>query len=255
MDIREYISSGRLELYACNALSPREAREVEDMLVRYPELAAELRKIEAAMEDVAGGMAEKPPARAKSTFLDAVAEDLTGDTRARLAVYKWSLAASLALLLVSTFLTVTFYSRWKNSSERLIALQEQQTRLAEQNKVLSGNMESALAVLRNPSSEIITLAGTEGHADSKALVYWDRETGKVVLDQVSLPQHDQEHQYQLWAIHEGTPVNAGIFDVSGESSLTPLEVIGEADAFAITLEPRGGSEAPTLDQMVVIGKI
>lgn len=270
MDLRDYISSGILELYACNALPDQERKDVEAMLAKHPELAAELGKIEAAMEGMAGSMAKDPPARARAAFLDAISEDSPASSAAatqagapdtarsyqkRLNVYKWSLAASVALLLLSSFLAAMFYSRWKNSSNRVIALQEQQSRLAQENKVLSGNYNSALAMLRNPSTKIIALTGTESHPESKAMVYWDEATGDVVLDQLSLPGHDQEHQYQLWAIQGGKPVDAGVFDTSEEPSLVSLKTIREAEAFAITLEPRGGSEAPTLDQMVVIGKI
>ena len=33
-----------------------------------------------------------------------------------------------------------------------------------------------------------------------------------------------------------------------------MKSIASCDAFAVTLEPRGGSPGPTMDQMVVIGK-
>ncbi|QEC53797.1 anti-sigma-K factor RskA [Anseongella ginsenosidimutans] len=273
MDIRDYISSGILELYACNALPDQERKEVEAMIAQYPELAAELREIEHALEGMAERTAATPSAGARSAFLNAIEEDIeaaipdkvrpdkativTGEINGnrKLTIYKWLLAACIALLLVSSFLATTYYNRWKNSDARVLSLQQQQNLLASENKVLSSNYESALARLRNPSTKIITLAGTESHPDSKAMVYWDQSSGELVLDPLSLPEHDEDHQYQLWAIQGGKPVDAGVFDISGDTTLLTLKTIPEAEAFAITLEPRGGSEAPTLDQMVVIGKI
>lgn len=268
MDIRDYISSGILELYACNALPDQERKEVEAMIAQYPELAAELREIELALEGMAERTAATPSAGARSAFLNAIEEDMEaeiprkeasipGETSGnrKLTIYKWMLAACITLLLVSSFLATTYYNRWKNSDARVLSLQQQQNLLASENKVLSSNYESALARLRNPSTKIITLAGTESHPDSKAMVYWDQSSGELVLDPLSLPEHDQEHQYQLWAIQGGKPVDAGVFDLSGDTTLLTLKTIPEAEAFAITLEPRGGSETPTMDQMVVIGKI
>src|SRR3546814_14956322 len=112
------------------------------------------------------------------------------------------LAVSVALLLVSSYLAYSFYTKWKGSSDRVLALQQQQTLLAGKNKVLTNNYQSTLAMLRNPATRIVTLAGTEKHPESKAMVYWDAGSGEVLLDQVSLPGHDQDNQYQLWRSEE-----------------------------------------------------
>lgn len=275
MDIREYISSGILELYACNALSAEERKEVEGMILQYPEVAEELRLIEGSLEGLADKMSAEPSPRVRSAILDAISTDAISDqektpaqehsgaenppaivpaARTSVQLYKWLLAASVALLLVSTYLATTYYTRWKSSSDRVLALQQQQNQLAGRNKVLSNNYDSSLALLRNPSTRVISLAGTEKHPDSKVMVYWNESSGEVLLDQLSLPETDQDHQYQLWAIHDGKPVDAGIFDTA-QDTLVPLKTIREADAFAITLEPRGGSPSPTMEQMIVIGNI
>lgn len=274
MDIREYISSGILELYACNTLSDEERKEVEAMVLQYPEVAAELHLIEQSLEGLAHTMAATPGPRVRSAILDAISEETSDDEpaegytesageakagdgfrpAANLAIYKWMLAASVVLLLISSYLAASFYAKWQSSSDRVLALQQQQNLLAERNKVLSTNYESSLAMLRNPSTRIVPLAGTEKYPESKVMVYWDENSGKVILDQLSLPGHDEKHQYQLWAIKDGKPVDAGVFDAA-EGALIPLKTILEADAFAITLEPRGGSSSPTMEQMVVIGKI
>ena len=60
-------------------------------------------------------------------------------------------------------------------------------------------------------------------------------------------------QYQLWGIVEGQPVSVGVFDL--DQNLREMLNIANASAFAITLEPTGGSETPTLDKMYVIGNV
>jgi anti-sigma-K factor RskA len=79
----------------------------------------------------------------------------------------------------------------------------------------------------------------------------------VLIDMrnVKLPQNDKDHQYQLWALVGGKPVDLGVFDAPADSTqMKEMKSIARADAFAVTLEPKGGSINPTMDQMVVLGK-
>ncbi len=65
----------------------------------------------------------------------------------------------------------------------------------------------------------------------------------------------QDKQYQLWAIVDGHPVDAGIFDMDKDLSFVKLKTIPKAEAFAITLEKKGGSITPNMDAMYVMGKV
>ena len=60
-------------------------------------------------------------------------------------------------------------------------------------------------------------------------------------------------QYQLWAIVDGKPVDAGL--ITDCIGLCKMKRIDRAQAFAITLEKAGGSPTPTLTEMYVFGKI
>jgi anti-sigma-K factor RskA len=55
----------------------------------------------------------------------------------------------------------------------------------------------------------------------------------------------------------GKPVDLGVIgaDVWQEKLLVKMKGVNEAQAFAITLEPKGGSVNPTMDQMYVVGKL
>ncbi|MBN9338222.1 MAG: anti-sigma factor, partial [Chryseobacterium sp.] len=61
-------------------------------------------------------------------------------------------------------------------------------------------------------------------------------------------------EYQLWAISDGKPVSAGMYSEDKDSKIV-LSNIPNAQAFAITLEKRGGSPVPTMENMFVIGNI
>jgi anti-sigma-K factor RskA len=74
------------------------------------------------------------------------------------------------------------------------------------------------------------------------------------LRRFKLPVPPADKQYQLWALKNGKPIDAGVFEMDTEMHMMPV-TIADADAFAITLEKKGGSPAPTLSQLYVMGKI
>ena len=71
----------------------------------------------------------------------------------------------------------------------------------------------------------------------------------------SLPAPSEEQQYQLWAIVDGQPVDAGVFDIEKGNILQQLKTISNAQAFAVTLEKKGGSPTPTLAALFLIGNV
>jgi anti-sigma-K factor RskA len=100
------------------------------------------------------------------------------------------------------------------------------------------------------------MTSTTGAADgSLATVYWNPKTKEVYLDIQRLKEISRENQFQLWAIIDDKPVNAGVFD-NEQEGLIEMNKIGPGVAvFAVTIEPRGGKESPTLSTMQVAGKV
>jgi anti-sigma-K factor RskA len=77
----------------------------------------------------------------------------------------------------------------------------------------------------------------------------------IDMANANMPVNDKYHQYQLWALVGGKPVSLGVFDADTTSKdMKEMESIASADAFAVTLEKRGGSPTPTMDEMMVLGK-
>jgi anti-sigma-K factor RskA len=70
-----------------------------------------------------------------------------------------------------------------------------------------------------------------------------------------MKQLAQENQYQLWAIIDGKPVDAGVFDGNLAGLVKMKEIPSGAKTFAVTIEPRGGNASPTLEKMQVVGNV
>lgn len=272
-DIKAYIESGILELYVLGDLSPDERLQVEDMASKHPALKAELGEIEKSMELYAEENAIEPAEDLRHRVLNSLVTNLADDrtfparpepvkdnvvkmiSPRQNNFYKYAFAACLALLLASVVVLMNVYNRLENANSRLIALNGQNTQYAR----TVNFMNDELDVYRDPSFKMVKLKGTPKHASASMLVAFSPVKKKVMISManLSLPKNDQAHQYQLWALVGGKPVSLGVFDktAADTSDMKLMDNIGTAQAFAVTLEPRGGSINPTMDQMMVIGTL
>lgn len=129
----------------------------------------------------------------------------------------------------------------------------------DQLRQLMNDQDQQLAAYRQPGS--ITLAigdATGAHPEAGGTLTIDLETATAVFVAENLAQLDDTQVYQLWLIRGETPVSAGIFTVD-EFGRGLLEVSSAApgtfEAIGLTIEPAGGSETPTLDQLILLGVV
>ena len=171
----------------------------------------------------------------------------------------WAMAASVALLL-SLGANALFYSRWKDASNDLVVLQNDQARVAQTTNVVEkqlGDLRQENQVLRNDEFRAVALAGTKIAPTARAKVLYNASTHKVYIDVKSLPALPAGKQYQLWALDNGKPVDAGVLTMAtatGEG-IQHMKDIASAQTFAMTVEPMGGSLSPNLPTMTVVGNI
>jgi anti-sigma-K factor RskA len=101
---------------------------------------------------------------------------------------------------------------------------------------------------------MIKMPGVPGKEGHMATVFWQTRTKDVYVMPNKLPAPAEDRQYQLWAMVKGKPVDAGMLDPDC-ISVCKMKNIPEAEAFAITLEKKGGSPTPNMEQLFVMGKI
>ncbi|MCX2450672.1 anti-sigma factor [Pedobacter sp. PLR] len=279
---KAYIESGILELYVLGELNAAEQREVEAMAAKYPEVKKEITAIELAMEQYAMENAIAPSAELESIILGKITPKVTGPSLApltapqepaavslapdryesKIRTLKYALAACATLLLVTGVALYSAHTELDTAKNQIIALNQDKQRFAatvnymtETNKEL----QTIADMPADPDWKIIRLAGTKMDPEAKMTVYWHTSGRHVMLDnsKMALPKNDDAHQYQLWALVKGKPVDLGVFDVKTDSShiLLKMKEIAGADAFAVTLEKRGGAAGPTMDQMIAMGGV
>ena len=117
--------------------------------------------------------------------------------------------------------------------------------------------DQEIGILHDASFKLMHLAGMKKSPTSALTVAWSHAKKQVWIDMATanMPANDKDHQYQLWAIVGKTPVSLGVFDADTTSKdMKEMKSIEYADAFAVTLEKRGGSPTPHLDDLMVMGK-
>ncbi len=262
MNIKEYISSGIVEAYVLGLAGEAERAEFEQLCLQYPELVAARNDFEESLRKNVFADAVTPPGHVKDRFLEAIQKNPSIQSPKIIAMkestpvrrngmLRFVAAASVLLLLGSIYFAYQFYTQneqLKNSNAEL------QSKLNSSDSILN-QIVAEQKIMKDSNVTIVNLVGTKTAPRSSANVYWDSTSSDVFLIVKNMPKLPSDKQYQLWALINGQPKDLGVFDVKDEKIILKMKNTQKADAFAITIEQKGGSPSPTLEKMQSLGKI
>jgi Anti-sigma-K factor rskA len=272
LQINDIISSGLLELYVLGLTNEQETAQVLAWKATYPEVGVELLAIENSLEQVDLAKAVSPSLDTKKNLFSAIksnkVENVEKDAEISTPVVamnnavvkpmsntlKYAAAAAAILFVVSAINNFSTYTKYKKATDAL-AVAEQ--KINNQNQELA-SLKDNLEVPLNISSQQVVLKGTATAPTSTAKIFWIRNTGDVYVEASGLPETPTGMQYQLWAIIDGKPVDAGMINNNKKGqkyNIQKMKAFGKAQAFAITLEKEGGSPTPTMEKMYVMSEI
>ncbi|HTE09889.1 MAG TPA: anti-sigma factor [Chitinophagaceae bacterium] len=272
MNIQEYISSGIVESYVLGLASNEERLAFEQLCATHAELRQAREAFEISLEQHAQDNAVVAPAGLKQKIWDGInlgtavsppinrqpADNTTRPlTPVRSVSFaKFLAAASIILLLGSTLLNFYFYNQYKSSETSLKELIASNQQMANNNINMQTKLqqyETSLELIRDTNMAIIAMKGQPVAPRGLTTVYWNKQTKDVYLLINNLPQPAAGKQYQLWAIVDGVPVDAGLLETNAPVAFVKMKNIPKAQAFAITLENTGGNKTPTMP-IYVVGK-
>ena len=273
MDVQAYILSGIVESYVLGLASPEEMAEFEQMASQHPEVLQARIAFELALEKQAVENAVPVPAAWENEIRNTVLR--TNDVRADVHVpsassagqqarvvdmtqtprssgmLKYAAAAAVVALVTSLVWNGSLVNKNKELSEQIAAVNSQR----DSAMARVGTIEDEMSVIKGQSDiKMTAMRGLEASPQSYATVYWDTTSHDVYLLANNLPTPASDKQYQLWAIFNGKPVDLGVFDVRQDRLLIKAKNAQGAEAFAITLEKKGGSAQPE-GTMYVLGKL
>ena len=280
MDIQVYLESGIIESYVLGLAEPEEMLEIERLKEEYPEVQMGIDDFSIAIEEQAFKNAVAPPHEIKAQILASLQfnQGLRSGHDTPLVVaynsslnhnkpvvsiaplttnWKYLAAASIILFVLSAIVNLSLYNRYITTKSEYAALINERNTLQANSQVFQTKIkdyQSASQMMADPTIAMVQLKDPSNKENNMTTVFWDSKTKEVYLLTNKLPAPDKNQQYQLWALVDGKPVDAGILDPQC-TSLCKMKNIPRAQAFAITLEKAGGSPVPTMDKLYVMGNI
>lgn len=262
MNIREYISSGIVQSYVLGQADIAERSEFERLCAQYPELVAEREAFEEALENFAIQNAVVPPRQVKDRFLEAIQNPSINQSKvikmeqhSNAPVRKGNglrflAAASVVLLLGSGFFAYQLYNK---TNELKVANKDLQDRLDSADNTLNKIIDEQ-KLIKNPNVTVVNMVGSTATPQSSANIFWDSTSSSVYLMVKNMPKLPSDQQYQLWALIDGKPKDLGVFDSLENNVILKMNNTQKAQAFAITIEKKGGNPSPTLEKMQSSGR-
>ncbi|NAS11625.1 anti-sigma factor [Poritiphilus flavus] len=264
MDIEKYIASGILELYVAGELSEEENMEVFRNAQLYPKIKEEIQAIEASV--LALSKTVTPNIARKKGFDDLKVR--IGQRRDTTVVQlprpkrNWSARIGwAAAVLLGAGLSWFFYENSRLQSEFDVIYKENTVLRQEIFEARSSlnSTEEIMNAFRDKDVIFTPLEGQEVAPSSYARVYWSKNEQKVYIDALGLPEPPEGKVYQVWSLtlNPLSPTSIGILDsfASDGDKIFELSNPNESQAFGITLEPEGGSDTPTMEQLYTLGQL
>lgn len=271
MDIQNYILSGKLELYLLGELSEREREEVARMAKLYPEIQKELDQLEEAFFEIDQKSGVAPSASVKKNIFETLENDFKKEetiavkepVSAKIVPmqhWKAYFAAACVAAVLSTFAAIYYANQYFDLDQRFTALVQEQSLMAEELNQFKVNFEqkdAQLETLLTGNFERVPMKGEGFEIQKDALVdvWWDKSASSVFVSVNNLSGLEDQYDYQLWAIGDQGPIGIGLVNANQKFTLQQMEAVASAGTFAITIEPKGGSQSPTLEKLVVIGNV
>lgn len=267
MNINDYISSGILEQYVLGDTSPQEKQEVECMSHIYPEIQHELANVQLALEGLAMELAVEVPLDLKKNIFDAIEKEIAATstpksiaTTAKVIAFnkdviepilpvssfnkKYLVAAVVSLLMGSS---AVYFILNNNFNTKETAFNNKIETLSKEKITNEQIYKNQLASLSIQNNKPFIIQGNAKALGKTLIVLWNSKTGNVYVNNNQLPPPTADKQYQLWALKDGKPIDLGVFNAN--DAIQNMKSIDGANAFAVTLETKGGSPSPHLEEL------
>lgn len=276
MNIQEYIESGKLELFLLGELTEREREEVIAMAKAHPQIQEELDALEQSMFAFDELTGKKPSPQLKDKIFASLEEDFKKEEApkkapapnpapvetkvVKLTPWKSFAAAASLVAVLASAAAIYFAGKFYETDQKFTALLQDQQVMADnlnQVKLQYEETDNRLDRLVAGDFRRVEMKGEAlpMQKDAKVDVFWDQKAQEVFVAVNNLNSLSAEFDYQLWAIGKDGPIGIGLVNPGEKFTLQQMQAVAEAGAFAITIEPKGGSQSPTLEKLVVLGEV
>lgn len=258
--IDDYIASGKLELFVYGVLPENEMHEVAEAVANNETLQLEVEQIEKTVLQLSRSVSPGSKPENFVRIYQELRDNSVVQTESKTnyaTLFAW---AAVVALLVGIFWMFQQKNELNNELQQAnVEKQQIETRLIKAEVNLQ-DQSQILAFIRNNNVKVIDLPANEAVIQTaSAKVFYDANQQIAYLDLQGLPEPPEGMVYQAWSLllQPLTPRNIGVLDgfSNSETKLFKITNIPSSEAFGITLEPAGGSQSPTLENLYVLGTV
>jgi anti-sigma-K factor RskA len=235
--------------YALDALDDAERERFERHLRKCAGCAEDVRQMTSTATALAMAVAAEPPAGLKARVLAAAATTpqlpplpaASAAARRRRGRHvtrsAWFPRLALGVAAVGVAAAVALAVVTVSTQDRLNTVQAQNRAIA--------------AVLAAPDAQIATGPSTHGGRATVVLSYSQR---KMIFTSSGFPALPNAKVYELWLLSSGGATPAGLLPEAVDGNTAPVLASGltPADKVGVTVEPAGGTSAPTTTPILVL---
>lgn len=243
--IRIFLDTDLLEKYLLGTTTQEESMQVERYIAMYPEVRKTYDELQENLETFAKLYALKTPEGLKDRILSRIKAQNTG----RRKFQRYAIAASIAALLFAGS-SYFFWNQNQNLQDENVIVNNKIKTLEEDMKEQLEDVRNQFIVLNNPQTKKYTVNGNKKAKELKAVAYINPVKKLSFINVRSLPNLPDNQCYQMWAEVNGKMVNLGVIkNVDDKDRLRPLPYAENAIGY-ITIEPQGGNDTPTVQNIV-----
>ena len=242
-----------LALYALGTLQGADRNAVEAHLRECSECRKELERLRGDAALLAfSATGARPPARARERLLTAVAREARPAPAP--AARKWAWWGVLQWAAAAAVLAIFFLLVRQNDDLKQRVNQLATNSANQQQQLLQA--KQLITSLSSSEADRFVLVSSKTPPQPQGRAIYLARSGTLVFLASNMPALPPEKIYELWLIPtSGAPIPAGMFRPNAEGSASvvrpPLPLGVEAKTFAITVEPKEGSPAPTSQPLML----
>ncbi len=255
LNLDEIKKSGLLELYVIGSIEKDDRLLVEQALRDHPSLKLELEEIEKALKAYALLNAVTPPPYLKDKIMESATPNLSKSISKEIPTpnskFIWAagIAAFLAILIA--------YQQWSFNQKEINWFTERQqivTQCDSSVQTIKSELDQMQLLLLG-NNNIIPVSPTEKYPQTKLYLH-NNSIDKFNFIQIqNLPPLAANQSFQLWSLKtDQDPIPLDVFESENEI-IIPVQFIDDSNAYAITIEQKGGSNTPNLDELIGIFSI
>lgn len=243
--IKIFLDSDILERYLLADTTEMETLQAEQYIAMYPEVRKVYNELQENLETYAKLHAVASPEGLKEKIVARIRSERLG----RKKFFRYAIAASFAAVM---FAGASYFFWEQNQS-----LQEENIMVSNKIKLLEEDMKQQLEdvrnqfiVLNNPQTRKYNVNGNRKAKELKAIAYINPVKKLSYINVKKLPNLPEDQCFQMWAEVNGQMLNLGIIESTTNSdNLMALPYAKNAVGY-ITIEPKGGNENPTVENIV-----